>query len=173
MNKILGIGFISIALLITACAQKDVTVADSGMSEQENIETAVAEAPQPQPQPQEAQPQTQEIPSGTVVGSVYFDFDKYNIRPDMQSAVDDSAQKIKDSNMNVLIEGNTDEFGSDEYNYALGTKRALAVKNALVIKGISKDKIKTISYGESKPVCEEKTKACYQKNRRADVKLVK
>lgn len=171
MNKILGIGFISIAFLISACAQKDVTVADSGMSEQENIETAVAEAPQPKPE--EAQPQTQEIPSGTVVGSVYFDFDKYNIRPDMQGTVDDSAQKIKDSDMNVLVEGNTDEFGSDEYNYALGTKRALTVKNALVVKGISKDKIKTISYGESKPVCQEKTKACYEKNRRADVKLVK
>lgn len=171
MNKILGIGFISIAFLISACAQKDVTVADSGMSEQENIETAVAEAPQPQPE--EAQPQTQEIPSGTVVGSVYFDFDKYNIRPDMQQTVDDSAQKIKDADMNVLVEGNTDEFGSDEYNYALGTKRALTVKNALVVKGVSKDKIKTISYGESKPVCQEKTKACYEKNRRADVKLVK
>lgn len=171
MNKILGIGFISIAFLISACAQKDVTVADSGMSEQENIETAVAEAPQPQPEA--PQPQTQEIPSGTVVGSVYFDFDKYNIRPDMQQAVDNSAQKIKDADMNVLVEGNTDEFGSDEYNYALGTKRALTVKNALVVKGISKDKIKTISYGESKPVCQEKTKACYEKNRRADVKLVK
>lgn len=171
MNKILGIGFVSIALLISACAQKDVTVADSSMSQQENIETAVAEAPQPQPE--ETQPQTQEIPSGTVIGSVYFDFDKYNIRPDMQGAVDDSAQKIKDSDMNVLVEGNTDEFGSDEYNYALGTKRALTVKNALVVKGVSKDKIKTISYGESKPVCQEKTKACYEKNRRADIKLVK
>ncbi|MDO7252758.1 OmpA family protein [Helicobacter cappadocius] len=172
MNKILGIGFVSIALLISACAEKDVSVANSGISEQENIETAVAEAPQPQeetPQPQT----TEAIPSGTVVGSVYFDFDKYNIRPDMQGTVDDSAQKIKDSDMNVLIEGNTDEFGSDEYNYALGTKRALTVKNALVVKGIAKDKIKTISYGESKPICQEKTKACYEKNRRADVKLVK
>ncbi|PAF53470.1 peptidoglycan-associated lipoprotein [Helicobacter sp. 13S00482-2] len=172
MNKILGIGFVSIALLISACGQKDVSVANSGLSEQENIETAVAEAPQPQEEV--AQPKTEEeIPSGTVVGSVYFDFDKYNIKPDMQEVVDQSAQKIKDANMNVLIEGNTDEFGSDEYNYALGTKRALTVKNALVVKGIAKDKIKTVSYGESKPICEEKTKACYQKNRRADVKLVK
>ncbi|PAF41848.1 peptidoglycan-associated lipoprotein Pal [Helicobacter sp. 11S03491-1] len=169
MNKVLGIGLISTILLIAGCAQKDVDVSSSGVTQEESIQTPVAE-----PAPQPAQPEEKpEIASGTVIGSVYFDFDKFNIKTDMQAVVDESAQKIKDANMNVLIEGNTDEFGSDEYNYALGTKRALSVKNALIVKGINKDAIKVISFGESKPICQEKTRACYQKNRRADIKLVK
>ncbi|PAF52724.1 peptidoglycan-associated lipoprotein Pal [Helicobacter sp. 13S00477-4] len=168
MNKVLMVGFASIVLLIAGCAQKDVSVSDSGVTHEE-IQNNIAEAP-PTPEPQT---QEEKIPSGTVIGSIYFDFDKFNIKSDMQNIIDESAQKIKDNDMNVLIEGNTDEFGSDEYNYALGTKRALSVKSALVIKGISKDKIRVISFGESKPICQEKTKECYQKNRRADIKLVK
>ncbi|PAF48441.1 hypothetical protein BKH46_00575 [Helicobacter sp. 12S02634-8] len=170
MNKILATSFIFAVLLVAGCAQKEVSVSNAGSTEQEKIQDNIAPAPQ---EPEQAEQAPEEIPSGTIVGSVYFDFDKFNIKPDMENAVDESAQKIKDTDMNVLIEGNTDEFGSDEYNYALGTKRALSVKSALVVKGISKDKIKVVSFGESKPICHEQTKACYQKNRRADIKLVK
>lgn len=172
MNKILTASFIFAVLLIAGCAQKDVTVSDSGTAEQESIQNNVADVPAKEEAPQPDQ-EVQKVSSGTVVGSVYFDFDKFNIKPDMENVIDESSQKIKDADMNVLIEGNTDEFGSDEYNYALGTKRALSVKSALIIKGIAKNKIKVISFGESKPVCQEKTKSCYQKNRRADIKLVK
>ncbi|PAF44209.1 OmpA family protein [Helicobacter sp. 11S02596-1] len=170
MNKVLTAGFVFAVLLIAGCAQKDVSISDSGSTEQESIQNNVAEAPQEVAQPKE---EDQKIANGTIVGSVYFDFDKFNIKPDMQNVVDESSQKIKDADMNVLIEGNTDEFGSDEYNYALGTKRALSVKSALVVKGINKANIKVVSFGESKPICKEQTKACYQKNRRADIKLVK
>ncbi len=72
-----------------------------------------------------------------------------------------------------MIEGNTDEFGTDEYNYALGTKRAIAVRDALVVKGMSRDSIRVVSFGESKPICMDKTRDCYQKNRRSDVKVSK
>ena len=111
---------------------------------------------------------------GDLLGSVYFDFDKFVIRTDMQSVVDDIASRVKDQgSAQLVIEGNTDEFGTDEYNYALGTKRAIAVRDALVVKGVSKDAVRVVSFGESKPICMDKTKDCYQKNRRSDVKISK
>ncbi|WP_163532842.1 OmpA family protein [Helicobacter suis] len=121
-------------------------------------------APQEKPKPQ--------IASGTVVGQVYFSFDKYDIRADMENVIDQAAQKIKESKMKVLLEGNTDEFGSGEYNFALGNKRALSVKQALAIKGIAQDTIHIVSLGETKPSCQDKNIACYRKNRRVDIKVV-
>ncbi|STO97258.1 OmpA family protein [Helicobacter canis] len=112
--------------------------------------------------------------TGDLLGSVYFDFDKFVIRPDMQSVVDEIAtQAQSQDSIQLVIEGNTDEFGTDEYNYALGTKRAIAVRDALVVKGMSRDSIRVVSFGESKPICMDKTRDCYQKNRRSDVKVSK
>ncbi|WP_104745152.1 outer membrane protein Omp18 [Helicobacter acinonychis] len=113
------------------------------------------------------------IENGTIIASIYFDFDKYEIKDSDQETLDEIVQKAKENHMQVLLEGNTDEFGSSEYNQALGVKRTLSVKNALVIKGVEKDMIKTISFGEIKPKCTQKTKECYKENRRVDVKLVK
>jgi peptidoglycan-associated lipoprotein len=105
---------------------------------------------------------------------VHFDFDKYNIRPDQMPIVKAVADILKDmkGNYTVRIEGNCDEWGSDEYNYALGLKRAKAVKNALVNLGVDADKLTIISYGESNPVCIAHTKECWAKNRRDDFTLL-
>jgi len=73
----------------------------------------------------------------------------------------------------IKIEGNSDEWGTDEYNYALGLKRAKAVKDSLVMDGIAAQGISVVSFGESNPVCSEKNSACWQKNRRSEHKLVK
>lgn len=106
--------------------------------------------------------------------TIYFDFDKYDI-----SAV--AADKLqanvvlaegKASAYNIKIEGNCDEWGSDEYNFALGLKRAKAAKDAMVADGIAENRITMVSYGESNPVCVEKTNACWAQNRRADFKLL-
>ncbi|WP_104760793.1 OmpA family protein [Helicobacter cetorum] len=131
------------------------------------------EEPAPAPEPAVQEPATPAIESGTVIGSIYFDFDKYEVKEDEQNILDDSIQKAKENHMQVLLEGNTDEFGSSEYNQALGVKRALSVKSAMAVKGLDKDEIKTISFGETKPKCQEKTKECYKENRRVDIKLVK
>jgi peptidoglycan-associated lipoprotein len=106
--------------------------------------------------------------------SVYFDFDKYNIKQSMQERVDNVAQVGKSvaKNLNLKLEGNCDEWGSDEYNFALGLKRANAVKKVLVSDGIDASRISMISYGESNPVCTEKTKECWAKNRRVDFKVL-
>jgi peptidoglycan-associated lipoprotein len=101
--------------------------------------------------------------------SILFDYDKFNIREDMQASMAKDALLIKDKA--VKLEGNCDEFGSDEYNYALGLKRANAVKSELVNGGANADSITMVSFGESNPVCLEKTQECWAKNRRVDFKL--
>jgi len=99
---------------------------------------------------------------------VYFDFDKYNIRNDQWSKVEKLAKLIKENNTNytVRIEGNCDEWGTEEYNYALGLKRANSVKNALIKLGVDPKKLTIISYGELNPVCTAHARWCWRLNRR-------
>ena len=101
------------------------------------------------------------------VKDVFFDFDKADIRPDQQSAVQGNIDFLKQHpNMSFTIEGHCDERGSTEYNLALGDSRANAVKTALVQGGVNASNIKTISYGKEKPFCTESTEQCWQTNRR-------
>jgi peptidoglycan-associated lipoprotein len=101
------------------------------------------------------------------VKDVFFDYDKYDIRPDQQTAIQANAQFLaQHPNINFTIEGHCDERGSTEYNLALGDNRANAVKNALVQAGVNGSRIKTISYGKEKPFCTESNEQCWQQNRR-------
>jgi len=99
---------------------------------------------------------------------VYFDFDKYNIRKDQWPKVEKLAKLIKENpaNYTIRIEGNCDEWGTEEYNYALGLKRANSVRNALIKLGVDPKKLTVISYGELNPVCTAHAKWCWRKNRR-------
>lgn len=107
------------------------------------------------------------------IQNVYFDFDKFNIRPDMQNIINQNASIFNEAgNFKIMIEGNCDEWGSDEYNYALGVKRAKAGKDALIAQGVAADRIEITSNGESKPVCTDKTKACDAQNRRDEFRLL-
>lgn len=104
--------------------------------------------------------------------SIYFSFGAYNVESDMYSYIARNAENIENiGGSKIKIEGNCDEFGTDEYNYALGLKRAKAVKEALVSKGISADKFVLVSLGESSPVCNEPTEICYSRNRRVDLRV--
>jgi peptidoglycan-associated lipoprotein len=101
------------------------------------------------------------------VKDIYFDYDKGDIRPDQQASLRADAQFLQQHpNIRITIEGHCDERGSTEYNLALGTNRADAVKNALVQSGVGGDRIKTISYGKEKPFCTESNETCWQQNRR-------
>lgn len=109
------------------------------------------------------------------VKSVYFDFDKFNVSSSMYDVVSKNASLFNANgaqNLNIKVEGNCDEWGTDEYNYALGLKRAKAVKDALVRSGVNADRISVVSYGEGNPVCTSKGKSCDAQNRRADFKIL-
>ena len=99
---------------------------------------------------------------------VHFDFDRYDIRPADAKTLDANASWLKsNSSMLVLIEGHCDERGTNEYNLALGERRAKAAMNYLVSQGVQASRITIISYGEERPGCMEKSEACWAKNRRA------
>lgn len=117
---------------------------------------------------EEYRPQTKDIQDNDLK-IVYFAFDSFTLSKEMFDVINSNAELLKkDTQTKIVLEGNTDAYGSDEYNFALGNKRALAVKEALLVRGINKDRIATVSYGETKPVCLELTKECRAKNRRVN-----
>ncbi len=102
------------------------------------------------------------------VQTVYFDYDKADIRPDQISRIQADASWLKShQGVKFAIEGNCDERGSEEYNLGLGDRRANAVKEFLIKEGVDASSINTISNGEERPVCRDTTEDCYQRNRRA------
>jgi peptidoglycan-associated lipoprotein len=101
--------------------------------------------------------------------SVYFDFDQFSVKTEFQSNVQKQADFIKaHSNDVVTLEGNADERGSNEYNLALGDKRASSVRKSLGMLGVSEKQIRTISLSDEKPrlLCHEEK--CWAENRRVD-----
>ena len=99
--------------------------------------------------------------------SVYFDFDRYEIRPADAKVLEADAAWLRSNDVRVIIEGQCDERGTDEYNLALGERRARATINYLLAQGIAADRLTFISYGKERPVCTEHTEACWALNRRA------
>lgn len=107
-----------------------------------------------------------------VLKPVYFEYDKSNIRPEYQPVLEGiSAWMVKNADRQLLVEGHCDERGTDEYNLALGERRALAVRRYLVALGVPADRVHTISYGEEKPAVPGTNEAAWSKNRRAEFKV--
>lgn len=102
--------------------------------------------------------------------TVYFDFDKYTLNDAGKDAVKTTSEAIKTVKEPIRIEGHADARGSDEYNYALGLKRATEVKQRLIAEG-SMNTFQVVSYGESAPACTESTEDCFAKNRRVHFKI--
>lgn len=104
------------------------------------------------------------------IQSIYFAFDKYDLNAQQRATAKENASKLEGYAGKVKVEGNCDEWGTDEYNYALGLKRAKVVKDALVADGVDASSISLVSFGESNPVCSDKNASCWDKNRRAEYK---
>ena len=98
--------------------------------------------------------------------SIFFAFDKSDIRPGDAKVLDATAAYLKaNPSQLVLIEGHCDERGTAEYNLALGERRAKSAMNYLVSNGIEAGRITTISYGKERPVCSERAETCWSRNR--------
>lgn len=101
--------------------------------------------------------------------TIYFDYDSFDLRPDALATLRENAEKIKQvPGVMIQIEGHCDERGTQEYNLALGEKRALATRAHLMNLGISGDRMITISYGEEVPVAFGSNESAWSQNRRAE-----
>ena len=109
----------------------------------------------------------------TSLERIYFNFDRYDLSPEAQAILVNNANYLKaNSDQKIRIEGYCDERGSDEYNLALGERRALATQNYLESLGVAKDRLSVISYGEEMPLDPAQNEAAYAMNRRAEFKII-
>jgi len=112
-------------------------------------------------------------PKSSVYGkrSIYFEFDSYTLDPKYASTISAHASYLKSfqrQKASVIIQGNTDDRGTAEYNLALGQKRSEAVKKALIAQGVSESQVEAVSFGKEKPVNPAQTEEAFKENRRAD-----
>lgn len=104
---------------------------------------------------------------------IYFDFDRYDLRPDAKETLRENAKVLKENpTWKILIEGHCDERGSNEYNLALGEKRARAAMQYLIKLGIDPDRLSIISYGEERPVDPRHCEEAWAKNRRCEFVVI-
>lgn len=110
-----------------------------------------------------------EAEAGGLLGDVFYDFDKSDLRPDARERLAKNAEYMNGTgaDLKFTIEGHCDERGTNEYNIALGQSRGSTALDYLVSLGVDRGRFKTISYGEERPFCTSSSEACWQKNRRA------
>ena len=102
--------------------------------------------------------------------SVYFDLDSYIVRADGQPVVNSHSDFLnKNRGQRVLIQGNTDERGTAEYNLTLGQRRSEAVRQAMALRGVQANQLDAVSFGKEKPKAMGSNEAAWAENRRADI----
>jgi len=179
------------AMIGAGCAKKKVAAQappppapPAAAAEQQQPAPQQARATAPTPTPAPNTQETPRMPSAqtraridTLLGRIsdaYFDYDQHTLRPDAIKALEADSTELRDilkdyPDYKLTIEGHCDERGSAEYNIALGQERAEAAKTYLVQVGIPTGQLGTVSYGKTKPACDEHDEACWQKNRRVHI----
>lgn len=158
LGLMLGLG---ILLVFSGCAKKQMVKEEGpGMEEAGPVGSGMEEGEVVTEEIQPIQPKEMK--------DIYFEFDRFDLSSDARATLADNAAWLQNNpGGTVRIEGNCDERGSNEYNLALGDRRAKSAYNYLINLGVSPSRLSTISYGEEKPQCTEHTESCWQKNRRA------
>lgn len=135
---------------------------------QQSTERRMVEAEQARQQEEDAE----RLRRMAILSTIYFDYDKFNLRDDQISALDENVRKLREFRPEdrILIEGHCDERGTVEYNLALGERRAGSVRQYLGDAGIELSRIDIVSYGEEKPIDDSHNEAAWAKNRRAELK---
>ncbi len=128
----------------------------------------VVEEPAPPPEPPPPPP----APPLTLT-TIYFDYDKSDIRSDARDIMAQNGRSLTDHpTATIQVEGHCDERGTDEYNLALGERRANAARDYLVNYGIETRRVSTVSYGESRPAVQGSGEDAWSRNRRAEFKVM-
>jgi peptidoglycan-associated lipoprotein len=172
----LALAVAMIAMLGAGCAKKTVEAeqAPAAAVEEKAPAAGVGEAGISEAERQRlaAEQQKADKAYGVLTENViYFDFDRYDLKPEAKETLQAKAQIMKDfPGWKMLIEGNCDERGTEEYNLALGERRARAAYEFLVLLGVDTERLKIVSNGEEKPVCTESNETCWAKNRRDEFK---
>jgi len=178
-------GAIMLAMLLAlgvSCAKKQVTMETQEMAADESQQSAEDEAARREAEEARLQEQRarearqrQEASSMSEAArkaafedeEIHFDFDKYVLTPQAMMVLDDKAAYLREHpEVRVLVEGHCDDRGSNEYNLALGDRRANSAKSYLVKSGVAESRITTISYGEEQPLCMQQNESCWYRNRR-------
>jgi len=183
MTTLLMVLICSFLVFVTACAKKQVQVSQPGKetmapkSEVKPMEPAKVEMKDTDEakrrEAERAQMLTSEM-RAFESESIYFDFDKADLKPEAQATLKKKADWLRrNPGYSLRIEGNCDERGTNEYNLALGERRAATAKKFLAALGIPEDRMSIISYGEERPADPGHNEEAWAKNRRDDFRLTK
>ena len=177
-NAIL-VGVVALSVFFWGCPKK------APKTPAEDLTKTTSTAPQPEevtaaPAPPSGADRTPDPLSGDLaqvnayaqsqglIGDVFFDFDQYDLRSDARERLAKNAQWLAaHPEFTVTLEGHCDERGTNEYNLALGDRRAAAARDYLQSLGVTANRMRTISYGEERPFCTQSEENCWSQNRRA------
>lgn len=156
---------LSVSLLLSACASMGDKTEESN-----EATTMIYFASKAKPLPVPVPAPTPVVKAPIVQGIVYFDFDKYNIKPEFNEVIAQHARVLRDNPSIVAkVEGHTDVFGTNDYNNPLGLLRAKEVRAALIKLGVQERQLEPVSYSFSQPAVVGRDAAARAKNRRAEI----
>lgn len=150
-----GLTFAVIMSFLVGCS--------SSSTQDEDMSSATTTAPAPTET-------VNEVVEQELESIVYFDFDQATLKPQTRALLLAHADRLKSSNASARLEGHADERGSREYNIALGERRANAVRDFLVLQGVSASSLEVVSYGEERPLANGSNESSYAQNRRVEIK---
>lgn len=172
-----------VALMAAGCSKEEVVKKDEPVVQEQTVkqqEPAKPAEPVKQAEPAKVEAKQEDASAAkaseaVALETVYFDFDKSDLRQDARDTLSKNAEALlkKVADAKIKIEGHCDERGSDEYNLALGDRRAKSVAKYLTTLGVKADRISTVSYGKEKPAVQGHDEAAWSKNRRAEFVIVK
>ncbi len=167
LNKLFAVSLA--AAVMTGCSSTPTTdagAADNGVMDKAVVETSIAASSD-----SVSATDLDQMQAALIGKVVRFDFDRSEVKAEYYEVINAHADYLlANSAVKVTVSGHCDERGTREYNLALGERRANAVKNALVAKGVSAERIDVISYGEDSPVAMGHNEASWSQNRRAEFK---
>lgn len=162
---------VAFLVLVSSCKHAQPQTAAHAAPPPETAKPAIAAQPAPAPPPAATDAVMSEdlatLNSRGYLKDAFFDYDRADLREDARTALAADSQWLKRYPvLRILVEGHCDERGTDEYNLALGEKRASAVEGYLASLGVDAARVKMISYGKDRPFCTDANQTCWQDNRR-------